>query len=1124
MVRNWQARVEAAGSRRKEAKHRKQKSEEKRQFKQWVQEFTVVLDRNRDALHSFRQRQVEKTLQNNSVSAVTTNGSRSHITTSSSGDATGDSPYLWKLQLWTDAPPCHAFDDDDDDDDGQDDNRLNCFEAPLLGAERKNRSKSLGDGKGAATAALKEETADLNHNNNSNSGNKGKKGKGRGRSNSTTTDSTFVSATTTTNASSAKKKIHPRSSGANKDTLLDDAGGSNSDGTWMCRSFFFTGTCDQLASRSGGGSGRKAANSSSGACRYRHTSANHQTLHDVLSSHPKSKKAQMVPTTATITTTDHATTLGESQLKLAERAEIEATEAEAASLDRNFAMGAMDMVYYLETTLMDPCAIGDKSRNVDSGGSSAASSQTEKPVDGSSSTSNNTPTNLPLSDQMTHALSSVSLYLSSVVYIALNGELVFDRFRNGSIYSADRDFLAGVLGAEAVANRRDDAAAAAADVVTSIPGPVLAVFLTFLPDAAVAAAARVCRAWHTEITLHLPVVWKHLLDRHDWPYPSVAHAPDIGTHGNVNGHNAIECNSAELRKHFQEHYTVIRDMKALQKGLHAICDVRVDTVEKEMAYQDFSSRKHSPSHPNCCVGLQEWSPNRLLVAYHHDCSLRLFETVTKAGSRAGEKVCRELICQRIDPYKNTKKRNCRIVAMGLDEQCVASLCHVTGSTGTDAEAYILVVMSREDFLLGESSGAAESGCSDDVLESLKVIDVGESVLNYLISADDCDHKLLELVDFVSHGGDVGDVEVLASQVLATCGYGRFMIEVSISIPIDEDDGSATMHLIDRKLFLFSASIGAIVWAGESSPPTHDLNPRREDVSISFLRRAPGEGRSRAACYYAVASTGSPIIMVGDIEPSGEVQCVQVLESSLTCWKVMENDERWATPGTGLRPILVTSTDVIVADVWVRREDDVIQERKSVISFCPRWPSTLNVTSFTSVVVAGNIEVIRMACIRDSHVILICRQFTDPPLSTNEFDDERAVADIAGHWFGDDDNTVGDHEADRDGVPLQPPDNARDISIEVKVTAIVVHCSSRREIGRLCLLNGQEPDWLLPHLVLDNDETVGLGLSWHGVVMTGNDVRATRVEEEQYAKKKKKRSSNKGFKKDAFRTHNGDRCY
>lgn len=948
MVRgNWQKRVETADARRKENRQRKQKSDDKRHFKQWVQELQDLFGRNVDRLRSERTQ--------------------------------------WKLQLWTDTPPA-----DEEDLESYDDNVV-CSDAE----ERKKRSKSLGDILELATSR--------------------RIANGRGRSNSTV------------DPPEGKKKVHPRSKESNHDESPDDA----LPPLFLCRSFFFTGTCDHMASR---GSGRK-----SGGCRLVHSRvAREPTLWSVLSG-------------AAAGTLTQGNSRIIAELKRAERA-----ETMAESLNRS--AGAMEMVFYLEVRLD---LVEDEGH--ESG----------------------------IGEQITDMLLRKDLFMASIVYATLDNVLVFDRFRDGVLYPLDCDFLTAVLGADAVGKRRDAAASLSDDnapLLQRIPGTILEHMLTFLPDSAVAVASRVCAAWRHEIGS--PALYKHLLDRRDWPHPR---SSETSLHDDAN------------RDQFCQHYTVVRDMTAMQRGLEAILDPRTTgALRKEVAYQDFSARKHAPSNPNCCVGLQEWSPGRLLVAYHHDCSLRLFET-------HGDQICRELVCQRVDPYRHTKKRNCRIMSMGLDEQCVASLCRVTGSLGmADVEAFVLVVISRDDFLLGDSSGAADlAGSYSEDMTNVKVIDVGEAVLNYLVCLDMGDHRLLELIDFFSRGGDVGDVDVLASRTLASCGYGRFMVEASISIPFENDDGSASLRLIDRKLFLFSSTIGAIVWSGESNPLWQELRPRREDITLSHLRRPHVSGGSRASCFFAVGSATSPAIMVGEIEPSGSVEHVHMLDSSLTVrteimkvgWEVFQSSQR---------PLLVTPTDVVAADVLVRRDEEIVQERKSILSFYPRYQTSKDEPSHATMMLLGNIEVVRITGLRSHYVLLMCRQFSTPTPPPNEENEDVAPNAPQVHWVDNGDAPVQHRRVQNYAIDDSTPEI-------IKVTAVIVHVPSRREIGRVVLLNGQTPDDQLPHVVVDCNETVGLGLSWVGVVMTGSDVRMKSLDDDEHARAAKKKPQRRptAKKKDGF---------
>lgn len=865
-----------------------------------------------------------------------------------------------------------------------------------------------------------------------------------------------VRSNSTIDSPAPAKKVHPRSC---KESVLETA--ENTPQLWMCRSFFFGGCCDQLAFRGG---------KKNGGCRYVHgnKSRDDSTLFRVLTKNSKR------PIDVT------------NELRRAEKAEMQAAAATVSgALSVSDNVNAMEMVFFMDFYLD---LKGDERK--------------------------------PVSDQITEMLCTKHLYLASIVYIALDGVLLFDRFREGLIYPSDRDFLVAVLGKD-VGSRRDSvgdeggtgSTEEASAVIRNISGTVLEHILTFSPDSTISSASRVCKAWHREIGRNSPNLWKLMLDRRGWPRPMNDRSID---------------RREQYRDEFRRHYTVVRDMKAIQKGLEAILDPRTTTfLQKEMTYQDFSTRKHAPSYPNCCVGVQEWSPNRLLVAYQHDCSLRLFETVLKTGSCGGEKVCRELICQRVDPYRHTKKRNCRIVSLGLDEECVASLCHVTANSSIDVEAYVLVVMSRDEFLLGESSDVVDTaGCFTEDVSNLQVIDVGEAVLNYLLCSDVGDHRLLLLIDFLTQGGDIGEVEVLVSHTMAACGYGRFLVEVSISIPTEDEHGSTGLHLIDRKLFLFSATIGAIVWSGESNPLSQELRPRRDEITLSFLRLPRIEGGSRAACFFAVGSATSPAIMVGEIEPSGEVQSVYLMESSLVARNEVVKDG-WEIFDNVHRPILITSTDVVAADIFVRQAGDGIQSRKSVISFHARDPSCANELSYDTLVIPGNLVVVRMTYIRGHHIALICQEFSTLPLPTLIRENEdRPLDAIDGHWFGENDEAPNPLPDGVENAPNPLPvveGNATEAAM--KVTAVIVHVPSRREVERICLLKGQtSATFINPHIVVHGNETIGLSLSWEGVVMTGDDVRsildASKVvilddAQTRSLKKKKKRAPAKGGKKDGF---------
>jgi hypothetical protein len=273
--------------------------------------------------------------------------------------------------------------------------------------------------------------------------------------------------------------------------------------------------------------------------------------------------------------------------------------------------------------------------------------------------------------------------------------------------------------------------------------------LTFLEDKAVASMSVVCSAWHQEIGKHSGNLWKHLLHRKMWPIPA---------NKNDSTESSPEDERRRLRQAFLSHYVAVRDLKALQSGIAGLLH-RKSMDEREGCFRSFDCARGSPQSGNPCVAAKIWSANRFLVAYQQDCSLRLFDSVERSGS-SGHKHCREVIGRSMDPYQHTKKRACTLLDMALDEEHIGTLLHVK-EDGTQAEAFIFTVLGREDFLIDDEDAKYDA--------TTQVIDIGQSVFNYLLSCEELDHGLLQLHDFIREGGELDDVEVLVSPTVVSCG-------------------------------------------------------------------------------------------------------------------------------------------------------------------------------------------------------------------------------------------------------------------------------------------------------------------------------------------------------------------
>jgi hypothetical protein len=843
-----------------------------------------------------------------------------------------------------------------------------------------------------------------------------------------------------------KKSSHPRSKDSmdnNNNNNNNNIGeGDNSEVQVvvpkLCRSHFFFGKC----SESSNPSKKKASSSSSHHhnetnCRYFHYPKNHNRLTDVLlQENPIENSTEFV-------------SLSEASFPV-------------STMDNEPTIEAMDMVYYFSISTNELF----KSYPDDIHFCSSSSS--------------------PISELIVEAMTSKhGCSIGSIVYFVVGDQFIYDRYRNGIVLE-ESELV--VRERQKYIDINKNKTSDETRSIQSIPlsATILEYILTFLDDNAVASMTSVSRSWHREIGKQSGNLWRHLLKRRSWPIPTLEQGDEE------------DDGLSTLRGAFISHYASVRDVECIKTGTNCLLS-RKSTNELVGCVRSFESSKGSPQANNQCVSVKIWSVNCFLAAYSQDSSLRLFDSVDRSGS-SGERLCRELICHRIDPYKKTKKRKCKLVAMALDEAYIGCLLHVMDDI-TEGEAFILTVLSRDNFLI-------DDGSND---ETTQVIDIGQSVINFLLSCDDVDHGLLQLHDFLSNDGDLEDIDVIVSQSLVGCGYGRFMVEVSVSIPIDdeesidEEDGDVNTTLLFRKLFLFSSTMGAIIWMSDSCPSSRPFRPINEDMTLASVKMEDG---GRYGSKIVSLSSVSPEIMNLSVDPGGNFNTSTLIQGSDVVRNQILVDDRWSLRQARKRPVVMLDNQVVVADNLVWDENGT---KKSVISFYPIINND-NIPNFDTLDLIGNLEVCHLIALRTSHVVAICRVFESTPDATDV-----DIEELAGHWFGP-------------GGTVKP---------KISSYAIVIDVESRSEIYRTCLVDdlgmhlGHNSTGLsatngeLPIQVAIDEDTVAVGLWWKGVILTGNDARKTSSSSDSHnqedtspskcnKKTKKTKKSKKGpRKKDGF---------
>lgn len=661
------------------------------------------------------------------------------------------------------------------------------------------------------------------------------------------------------------------------------------------------------------------------------------------------------------------------------------------------------------------------------------------------------------SEYIAGSLATKSCNIGSIVYLAFNGTLLFDRYREGLLLSESD--LGTCLSMGKSGGRLSDSSS---NLAKLLPGSVLEYVLTFLSELEIVRMSSVCKPWNMEIGKESANLWRHFLERWGWPVASLDQTTRI-----------------PYRDAFLSHYSAMRDLKAVRIGMVDILTKK--TIASKDAYsKSFDASKGLPQDTDFCAGVAVWSPNHILSGYSEDCTLRLFTTTARAGGD-GDKICRELVCQNIDPYRNTRKKACRLVDLALGDTQIGCLCRVT-EDDVERETSLLLLLSRDDFLVSDVT-------EEDGL--LHVVDVRKAVLDFLIDSDGDDDDQMEFLSYISSGGDMDDVAVFISQSLVTCGNDLFMFHASWSIPTlggtdDEDD-------VFEKLFFFSANAGAVAVMHSTNPDSENAMGSHE--SMALASSVTKDDRGSYGCLFVASSPVSMSLKIGSIDSNGRIH------SSMPVYGTVP--EGYSLCQRLERPMTICGSQIVIADAIFKENEDAEvhnKEFKSLLSFHSSLMDGLMHVSAETIELQGNFEVIKLANIRDEHVLVLCQRH---PRSENA-----DVDAIDGHWFG----------------PIN--DNC-----QVALYAIIFHVPSRAEICRVCLLNDLMDDFGngarisgdVPLSIVANGGTVGATVWWRGIVMTGEEVRKIQHDPEgkeqtqspSKAKKKKKKTPKKGGKKDGF---------
>eukprot|EP00980_Cylindrotheca_fusiformis_P004189 scaffold912_cov119-Cylindrotheca_fusiformis.AAC.5 len=586
-----------------------------------------------------------------------------------------------------------------------------------------------------------------------------------------------------------------------------------------------------------------------------------------------------------------------------------------------------------------------------------------------------------LSECVTSTLVKNDCPIASIVYLVMDGMLIFDRYRDGVVLSAnDEETLLGEYKGSGIKRRAVSIGEANEAVVGGstdpsileyhnhlvqhLPSQVLEYIVLFLSDSMVASMALVCKSWSSEIGKSSPDLWKKLLYRRNWPeIDQCRHSqcfPD-------NGECGLSTERDDYRNMFISHYTAVRNLNAVVVGLESLESGAQGSVPI-LSHRDLAMLQIKDSHGHYKSGetiMRIFSGACVLVGNVGDCTLNLFDA---AGTIGGSyRRCRRRLAVSVVPFSNSKKMKPKLVAMDLDERIIGCLFAVGRD---DDRRQWLGLVNRQDFLCTAGRGGYVSELEEG---ALRLFDLQAKLMDCLLSCDDD-----EVVGWIySHlmsedEIDLSSVEVDVKGSIVACGNGQFLLEAAIVLPLAFDEESDDLDLMSSallKVFLFDADRGEIVWVGPtgiSGASTMQFwYPLKTSIVANNSGRSQFDG-SPAYTEVAFVSRVSADLATLSVGDQGDVACIKLGKGAIAEPLAHEYGTWRRNPEYG-RVAVATSSDIVLAECYNQVDRDGSScHQKTVISFHPTGSSAQ--TSSNQLTVEGNCLKFPMEPLRGGHIL------------------------------------------------------------------------------------------------------------------------------------------------------------
>ena len=618
-------------------------------------------------------------------------------------------------------------------------------------------------------------------------------------------------------------------------------------------------------------------------------------------------------------------------------------------------------------------------------------------------------------DTLTSTLSQNNCSVGSIAYAVIGNLLIFDRYQDGIVVSdTDKDLLlfggskrrSISIGEEInyptsssgpmnpTTNPVSTTVATSTNTSTGdgnpytdvespteihrrlllhLPGQVLEYILTFLPEQATAMLPMVCKSWCNEIGRTSPDLWRHLLDRHEWPRHSESFSSSSEEERQHLTSTVVVATSM-YRTTFISHYKAVRDVKAVVHGLQILeNDGKTSTTGSirrdfaQLQFKDTCGGRKNNTEGKTFVKM--WSENRVLVANCQHSTLQLYDVVESycgTGYR-----CKQEVRVSVSPFQSTKKRPCTMTAMDIDNRTIGCLF---GWLNDNEHQTWLTIIQREDLLCAAGTGGTTNAAGQLEEDTWSAHNLGEQVLEYVLNCDNSEvTNFLCSHGYHSVGFDVSSIYVSIQSNLVACGNGEFLFEAGIIMPLSMDEDMEEVEL--WKSFLFSSDFGSITWLGpdaclermtisSTSEPEHIL------VSANSTADATETKCNPTAVIISIPSPDT--IMKLNVHGPGNVEHASSSLMPPEMDKRLQGSSYWKRN----QKFVLTSTSIIRSEEWVKGNNPSSYKIKTVLLVFPLCENGRTDDRARQLILNGNCDRYPLEPIRNDHILAFCENYKE----------------------------------------------------------------------------------------------------------------------------------------------------